>query len=439
MPSPELLEKRRENVLPDLLRKRWYHSFALPDGSHIDGVVSLERLRERVAEMPIPPDLRGKRVLDIGAWDGWFSFEMERRGADVVAVDCVQLDTFLEVHRRLNSRVQYLDLDLFELTRDNVGTFDIVLFLGVLYHLKHPLLGLERVCSLTRGLAIVESFVADVNGPSGMPAMEFYEADELGGQLDNWWGPTTDCLLALCRTAGFVRVQQLSWRDERAAVACFRHWEPNHPSQPAPVLTHAVHHWNYGLNFYTTRDEYVSLWFTTNEPNLTRVTVQPEIGGFAVQSIAVAPSGEGRWLAHVKLPPGLTPGWHEARVCTPHSAWSNALRIAVDIPARTDALDIGGLCDGTTWTSGEVTLADPAFLSLWIKGLPDNTDTHNLRLTVANQRQTIQHIAPQPDENGYRQINVQLANVPPGSHEITARFAGHEARRTFHARTPGIR
>src|SRR5258708_28778554 len=65
--------------------KGWWHSFELPDGTRIDGVNSLEGQRHRISQFPIPEDLRGKRVLDIGAWDGWFSFEMERRGAEVMA------------------------------------------------------------------------------------------------------------------------------------------------------------------------------------------------------------------------------------------------------------------------------------------------------------------------------------------------------------------
>ena len=54
----------------------WYHSIELPDGSVIPGIQSIDQLRERIAKYPIPQDLRGKRVLDIGAWDGWFTFEM---------------------------------------------------------------------------------------------------------------------------------------------------------------------------------------------------------------------------------------------------------------------------------------------------------------------------------------------------------------------------
>ena len=89
------MSKARDSAATSEIRKQiaslealgWYHSIQLPGGEVIPGLQTLEQLRKRIAQFPIPQDLRGKRVLDIGAWDGWFSFEMERRGAEVVAVD----------------------------------------------------------------------------------------------------------------------------------------------------------------------------------------------------------------------------------------------------------------------------------------------------------------------------------------------------------------
>jgi tRNA (mo5U34)-methyltransferase len=90
----------------------WWHSFELPDGSVREGVNSLESLRHRVSQFPIPQDLSGTRVLDIGAWDGWFSFEMERRGAHVVAIDVFDNPRFREMHKIYNSRVDYRQMDV---------------------------------------------------------------------------------------------------------------------------------------------------------------------------------------------------------------------------------------------------------------------------------------------------------------------------------------
>src|ERR1019366_4993208 len=119
---------------------------------------------------------------------------------------------FREISAVLGSHVDYRQMDVYELSPERIGRFDIVLFLGVLYHLKHPLLALERVCSVTTGMAAVDSIVlkeehrpgADVDS---RPIMEFYETNELGGQTDNWIGPSLPLLLAFCRTAGFARVE----------------------------------------------------------------------------------------------------------------------------------------------------------------------------------------------------------------------------------------
>src|SRR5215472_4463284 len=93
-----------------------YHSIELPDGSILPGLQTIDHLRWRLDRFGLPENLHGKRVLDIGAWDGWFSFECERRGAEVVAVDCVELDTFLEARSLLHSKVEYLTLDVDELS-----------------------------------------------------------------------------------------------------------------------------------------------------------------------------------------------------------------------------------------------------------------------------------------------------------------------------------
>ena len=92
----------------------------------------------------------------------------------------------------LNSRVEDVDIDVMDLSPERVGTFDIVLFLGVLYHLKHPLLALERVASVTRQLLILET-VVDMVGIR-RPAAAFYPATELSGDPTNWWGPNVPAI-----------------------------------------------------------------------------------------------------------------------------------------------------------------------------------------------------------------------------------------------------
>ncbi len=242
----------------------WYHSIELPDGSVIPGLQSIATLRERIARFPIPQDLRGKRVLDIGCWDGWFTFEMERRGATVVAVDSARQPTFLEAKKLLNSKAEYVVEDVCHLSPRDIGYFDIVLFFGVLYHLKHPLLALEKVCELTRDMACIESLVIDdPPQPDAIPLLEFYEGTELAGQFDNWCGPNTSCMLAFCRTAGFVNPRLTGVWDHRAHAVAYRTWPETPRSGAAPELICVENTWTRDHEFRSDRDHYFTVWFKT--------------------------------------------------------------------------------------------------------------------------------------------------------------------------------
>ncbi len=318
------------NAQKDILSETGrYHSIQLPDGNVLEGVQSISHLQDRLARFPVPGDLAGKRVLDIGAWDGWFSFEMERRGAEVMAVDCVEVPAFRAAHNLLNSKVDYRVLDMDELSPATIGRFDIVLFFGVLYHLRHPLLGLERVCQLTRDLALVESFVTDEQLNPGQPTMEFYETDELGGQTDNWCGPSTSCLMAMCRSAGFVRVELGVVVKQRAHVTCRRLWEPqsSNPTTAAPVFGAAVNNRDWSNQFPKNKDLYVCCFFTTNEKSLTPKDLQIELDGYGVPALSVTPVGDDGWQANIWLPAGLSAGPHEVRLKTSNSSYSNAVTL----------------------------------------------------------------------------------------------------------------
>ncbi|HVW86725.1 MAG TPA: class I SAM-dependent methyltransferase, partial [Bryobacteraceae bacterium] len=281
----------------------WYHSIELPGGGVIEGHQSIEQQRRRIGQFPIPEDLRGKRVLDIGAWDGWFSFEMERRGADVMAVDSTKNTRLLEAKKLLRSRIEYRIGDICRLTAKDIGTFDIVLFLGVLYHVKHPVLALENVCGMCRDMACIESFVTDPD-PNTIPQMEFYETTELRGQLDNWVGPNAACLLAFCRTAGFARVRFESALGERAHVTAWRKWLPDAGSEAAPAIRCIDNATTHDHTFSAAADDYVTFYFSSSRADLTCDNVFPQIGEFGSRPIHVTGSAGG-WQATCKLPPGL--------------------------------------------------------------------------------------------------------------------------------------
>ncbi len=121
------------------------------------------RFKRRLKFLQIPADLTGKSVLDIGAWDGFFSFECERRGAsrvlaiDTFAWDHYGKDGFLLAHETLNSKVEHRRLAAEDIDVATLGTFDVVLFLGVFYHLRSPISVLERLRAVTAGTLICET------------------------------------------------------------------------------------------------------------------------------------------------------------------------------------------------------------------------------------------------------------------------------------------
>jgi tRNA (mo5U34)-methyltransferase len=198
------------NLGSEVSKVNWYHSIPLGDGVVTPGV---DDTPSRLSKIHMPDDLSGKTVLDVGAWDGFFSFEAERRGASrVLATDSFSWsgegwgtkDGFELARRTLGSRVEDRELDVLDLSPDSVGVFDVVFFLGVLYHMKHPLLALERVSSVTRELLIMSTFV-DATW-TRRPAAAFYPRAEANSDPTNWWGPNPGAVVAMLETAGFTRV-----------------------------------------------------------------------------------------------------------------------------------------------------------------------------------------------------------------------------------------
>jgi tRNA (mo5U34)-methyltransferase len=410
----------------------WWHSFELPDGRIIEGVATLDALRHRIAQFPIPERLAGKRVLDIGTWDGWFAFEMERRGAEVMAIDRLDNPRFREIHAMLGSRVDYRQMDVYELTPERIGAFDIVLFMGVLYHLKHPLLALERVCALTTDFAAVDSFVlteerlprAEVDSRT---LLEFYETDEFGGQTTNWCAPSVPCLLAYCRTAGFARVELRNVLEYGACVACHRRWDPPAPNAAeGPDLLDLCHDENYGINFQSRYDEYAACVFRWPAAHLERMDVKPEMGGYGVIPISLKRKQADCWQANFKIPPGLAPGWHEGALRIGQSRPSQTRRIALDMPLQISSMRIGGIRDAHTARANHLDLRQGKWISLWVEGLPENADRHNVRVLAGDQRLPVTYI--EPPGNPARQINVELPEgFLPGPCPVSIAIGNHRS------------
>lgn len=240
---------RRRRQRTDELRRQvdavpfWFHSIDLGGGVVTPGVKSPEHLAAELDRLRLP-SVQNQTVLDIGAWDGYFSFEAERRGARrVVALDhyvwsldfrerdrhagplpmereCFRSSDavwrpdalpgkrgFDVAREALGSSVEPVVADFATMDVSELGTFDVVLFLGVLYHLWDPLGALVRLREVTSGVAVVETEAIAVGGLGGRALAEFYPRNELGGDASNWWAPTMEALQGWCETAGFARVE----------------------------------------------------------------------------------------------------------------------------------------------------------------------------------------------------------------------------------------
>ena len=194
----------------EIARIKWFHSLDLGDGLVTDGVIDIAR---SLRQYQLPADLTGKTFLDIGAWDGAFSFEAERRGAKrVLATDWFiwkgmgwgSKQGFETARRALHSRVEDMTIDVHDVSPETVGKWDVVLFAGILYHLQNPLLALKHAASVTRELLIVETAI-DFRF-CRRPAIAFYPGHELNDDPTNWCAPNLSALKAMLQTCGFKQI-----------------------------------------------------------------------------------------------------------------------------------------------------------------------------------------------------------------------------------------
>lgn len=197
----------REELLAEVDRHTWLYSVDLGAGIYTNGLFGPPHTLVRDALDKI--EVQGKRVLDVGCWEGQWSFEVERRGAaEVYATDYLvgdpraeisewglkELPTFRLAHKILGSKVSYHpNVSVYQIDKLGVRDFDIILFCGVYYHLKNPLLALAKLRQVMKvgGLIIVEGAVVD--GAEEASA-RFYYHEVLGDDASNWWVPTVPCL-----------------------------------------------------------------------------------------------------------------------------------------------------------------------------------------------------------------------------------------------------
>jgi len=204
----------------------WYHSIELPDGTVTPGIYDHRPLVPRYG---LPSGLAGKRALDVATFDGFWAFELERRGAQVVALDigaASELDMppqvkeallaegldrksgdgFRVAHEALGSRVERVERSVYELDPNDIGTFDFVHMADLLLHVADPLGALQGIRRVTKGQALI----VDCFDPELGPGLTRYRGGWSGGV---WWAPGLDTLAQMTLDAGFRDVAlQLMYR-----------------------------------------------------------------------------------------------------------------------------------------------------------------------------------------------------------------------------------
>ncbi len=188
----------------------WFHRINLGGGVVTPGA---DDTPTKLDQIHLPPDLSGKTVLDIGAWDGFFSFEAEKRGARrVVALDggvwkvaSIGKAGFEFARTTLKSKVEDVEMEVSEISIDRLGQFDLVLFLGVLYHIRDPFASFLKVASVAAHDIIVETHVDLVE--IDVPAIAFYPHEECANDGSNWCGPNQLAVEGMLRLAGFKTIK----------------------------------------------------------------------------------------------------------------------------------------------------------------------------------------------------------------------------------------
>jgi tRNA (mo5U34)-methyltransferase len=204
----------------EVKRYPWYHTFDLGGGVVTEGMFDH---RPVVAKYLMPADLSGMRCLDVGTMDGFWAFEMERRGADEVTAldldDPERLDwpaslrqvtqktldetkerRFNLVKETFNSKVERVLRSVYELDTD-LGTFDLIFCGDLLVHLKDPITAIENIRSVCRGSAIICNPIVRLRFGRNRPLAQFDGIDEF-----QWWVMSEPAMARMIRAAGFSRV-----------------------------------------------------------------------------------------------------------------------------------------------------------------------------------------------------------------------------------------
>jgi tRNA (mo5U34)-methyltransferase len=194
----------------------WFHRIQLHDGLVTPGWSD-----PKVDKLPfygLPEDMTGMRVLDIGNAEGFFSFEAERRGAaEVIGIENYPpMARKFEICRSaLGSRARTYMMNVYDLNPASMGSFDLVMFFGVLYHLRHPILALQRIASVCAGTLLMQTATCAEN--SDKPMAEFHPFGVQSGPPEKretdptcFWFPNFACCIGMLQHVGLVAAEQIS-------------------------------------------------------------------------------------------------------------------------------------------------------------------------------------------------------------------------------------
>ncbi|MBV8362883.1 MAG: DUF1698 domain-containing protein [Deltaproteobacteria bacterium] len=196
----------------------WFHRIELAPDLVTPGWS--EPKKDKLPYFGLPDDMRGMRVLDIGCAEGFFSFEAERRGARQV----IAIDSFPDSVRRFNICRAALDskataylTNVYDLSARSFGTFDLVMFFGVLYHLRNPLLALEKIFNVCSGTLLLQTATFEDAALGDTAAAQFHPFGIRSGppekpQFDPtvFWIPNAACVRDMLLHAGFIEVEHIS-------------------------------------------------------------------------------------------------------------------------------------------------------------------------------------------------------------------------------------
>ena len=353
-----------------------------------------------------------KALLDIGAWDGWFSFEMERRGAQATAVDCIEQPGFLLAKERLASQVDYRVFDVYDLSAGNVGQFDIVLFLGVLYHLKHPLLGLEKVCALTKSWSMVVCDLTDRDS-GGWPAGARH------GVLRNG---------ALAANRQVVRAKPLLWRvptrDRARRVKGDRHSRPL--VLPAGRRQPAIPTAEQAARRSTSEPE-------TNSQDPPRNTFDLVQDAECSRPRYIFPWWADTPSSRLRAPHGsdggrrtVVPLVSPALARMPSAPPQRLQRPVGRRDEESSRLGQASQIEIVAWRLGahQARLSSDCCVSIWFSGMPRNAEREDIRVELDDTELEVTFLSS-PDENGRRQINARVPiNMAPSEYALAASCAG---------------